>query len=137
MFSKSGASVRDCVQSASGWVPTGNMVEIDEAELAELERMIMALTERAEESEARAAQLHQIPIKDVLQFIIKNSNTANVTIGDEVCPPGYDMDHGYGTQMGGSTRYSKSGASTVGASQGYTQGASQGYTQGGTQYSQY
>merc|ERR1719359_1548314 len=118
--------------TASGWVPTGNMIEIDEGELAELERMIMALTERAEESEARAAQLHQIPIKDVLQFIIKNSNTANVTIGDEVCPMGYDMDHGYGTQNGGSTRYSKSGAS-----QGYTQGASQGYTQGGTQYSQY
>jgi len=74
------------------------MVEIDEAELSELERMIMALTERAEESESRAAQLHQIPIKDILQFIIKNSNTANVTIGDQVCPPGYDMDQGYQTQ---------------------------------------
>merc|ERR1711900_1627 len=83
MKSRTGASVR----SASGWVPTGNMVEIDEGELAELERMIMALTERAEESESRAAQLHQIPIKDVLQFVIKNSNTANVTIGDQVCPP--------------------------------------------------
>merc|ERR1712093_778975 len=75
--------------SASGWQPTGNMVEIDEAELAELERMIMALTERAEGAETRVAQLHQIPVRDVLQFIIKNSNTANVTIGDEVCPVGW------------------------------------------------
>merc|ERR1711964_497473 len=96
--SRSGRTQGITQMSASGWVPTGNMVEIDEAELAELERMIMALTERAEESENRAAQLHQIPIKDILQFIIKNSNTANVTIGDQVCPPGYDMDHGYQTQ---------------------------------------
>merc|ERR1712098_226911 len=81
------------MRSASGWVPTGNMIEIDEGELAELERMIMALTERAEEAEARVAQLHQITIRDVLQFIIKNSNTASVTIGDEVCPLGYQSGY--------------------------------------------
>merc|ERR1712093_523524 len=87
---RSGYSKSKTGVSRTGWQPTGNMIEIDEAELAELERMIMALTERAEEAEGRVAQLHQIPVRDVLKFIIKNSNTANVTIGDEVCPIGYD-----------------------------------------------
>lgn len=66
--------------SQSGWVPTGNMVGIDQNELKELERMIMALTEQAEAAEARVVQLHQIKVRDALEFCIKNSDAANATM---------------------------------------------------------
>jgi len=56
------------------------MVQIDAAELEELERVIMALTEEAEKAEARVDQLHKVPVRDVLKFIIGNSDSANVTI---------------------------------------------------------
>jgi len=75
----SGASMMSA-RSQSGWVPTGNLIDIDQNELKELERMIMALTEQAEAAEARVAQLHQIKVRDALEFTMKNSAAANLTM---------------------------------------------------------
>merc|ERR1711964_971819 len=83
-MSRSGGASRSGMSrsgaSKSGWRPTGNMVQIDAAELEELERVIMALTEEAEKAETRVDQLHKVPVRDVLKFIIGNSDSANVTI---------------------------------------------------------
>merc|ERR1711964_22271 len=41
---------------------------------------------RAIKAEIRASELSEIPVKEVLQFIIKNSNTAQKKMGEEVRP---------------------------------------------------
>jgi len=41
---------------------------------------------RATRAETRANELSEIPVKEVLQFIIKNSNTAQKKMGEEVRP---------------------------------------------------
>merc|ERR1711964_197305 len=78
---KSGRS-KSGICSRSGFTKSGIMVQIDEAELN-------ALRSRVKAAEARAEALHLVSVREVLQFVIKNSNTAQVTIGDQVCPPGY------------------------------------------------
>merc|ERR1711964_178494 len=89
---------------AQDWQPTGNIIQIDEAELAELHRMIEVLQDRIGQSEDRAKMLGSIREKDILKFIVKNSLTARggaggvkgkrgasssnkeLTIGNSVCP---------------------------------------------------
>lgn len=80
--SRSSMSARSKSGFKSGFTASGRMVQIDEAELEALRR-------RAEEAEARCEKLHSVTVREVLLFVIKNSNTAQVTIGDQVCPPGY------------------------------------------------
>merc|ERR1711900_155277 len=89
--------------SQSGWEPSGNMVVIDEAELAELERIIGELQGRIEAGQKRIERLGRITEADILKFVVKNSYTAregvgkasakkssggsgDITIGGSVCP---------------------------------------------------
>merc|ERR1711964_681801 len=67
---------------AQQWQPTGNAIEIDEAELAELHRMIAELQQRIQNAEERSQQLGSIREKDILKFIIKNSLTARGGTGN-------------------------------------------------------
>merc|ERR1711964_150410 len=68
--------------SAQPWAPSGNVIQIDEAELAELNRMVEDLQGRLGAAEARAQQLGSITEADVLKFIIKNSLTARGDVKD-------------------------------------------------------
>merc|ERR1711964_505384 len=87
---RSGMSGRSSMRSgrssnmfqSTNWTPSGRSIQVDENQMAHMEKTIRDL-------EAKVEQLQNIPIKDVLNFLIKNSNTAHVTIGKEVCPPGH------------------------------------------------
>merc|ERR1711964_412995 len=119
MSRSQGASQGVSQVSKSGWRPTGNMVQIDAAELEELERVIMALTEEAEKAEARVDQLHKVPVRDVLKFIIGNSDSANVTIteagvADEALSK-LPTSSGFKTTGMGSYRPSQSGFKSGGS----------------------
>merc|ERR1712098_66957 len=85
-------SGKSFIPSANDWKSSGNMISVDENQFAYMEMLISKLQMRCEDLEIENDALHNIPIKDVLKFLINNSNTAHVTIGDEVCPFGWRVE---------------------------------------------
>merc|ERR1712098_616705 len=85
-------SGKSFIPSANDWKSSGNMISVDENQFAHMEMLISKLQMRCEDLEIGNDALHNIPIKDVLKFLINNSNTAHVTIGDEVCPFGWRVE---------------------------------------------